>query len=157
MCARARNNSALTRRIKELEKELSTVNGDIKVLSKVVKQAEHAGVSTVLPVPAVHRTVEPEQQVPVRQEPRIPVSVLKQPSVEYSQPRMSMESAARKSVVAERDQMPRDGRLATYLMSRDFHNVRPLRHERHIQRNKAIFMIVIAVIILLYLVMRFLP
>jgi hypothetical protein len=156
MCARPRKNSALSRRIKDLEKELSAVSGDIKVLSKVVKQAEHAGVSPVLPASAVHKNVEPERPIPVQPETRIPTSVLKQPSMEYSQPRASMDSASKRPVT-DRDQITRDGRFATYLMSRDFHNVRPLRHERYIQRNKAIFMVVIAIIILLYLVMRFIP
>ena len=84
------------------------------------------------------------------------ISVLSKQPVEYSQPRVQPDAAPRKSL-GDKDQITRDGRFATYLMSRDFHNVRPLRHERYIQRNKAIVMVVVAVIVLLYLVMRFIP
>jgi hypothetical protein len=162
MCALLRKNSALNRRIKELEKEIASLNGDIKVLSKVAKSgARVVGV----PVPAVvaqqrevaQQEVQPEYHAPAHQpETRMPASVLKQPSIEYTQPRSQLDQTSRKAQ-ADRDQITRDGRFATYLMSRDFHDVRPLRHERHIQRNKAIFMVVVMVVILLYLVIRFMP
>lgn len=156
MCAVRQNKSALARRIRDLAKELDAVNAEIKGLSKVVRKAEHAGVSAVLPPAAAPKNAEPEKAINVQQESRMPVSVLAKQSIEYSQPRSQADNSAKRSVT-DKDQITRDGRFATYLMSRDFHNVRPLRHERHIQRNKAIVMVVIVVFFLLYLLLRFMP
>ena len=157
MCALRPKNSALTRRIRDLEKKLDAVNDDIKGFSKVVRKAEHAGVAPVFSTQPVQKNVEPDHVVPVQQETRMSASVLAKPSVEYSQPRVQSSEPAVKKPFTDKDNITRDDRFATYLMSRDFHNVRPLRHERFVQRNKAIVMVVIAVIILLYLVMRFIP
>lgn len=46
-------------------------------------------------------------------------------------------------------------RLADYLSS-SFEPVRPLRHERRLQRNKAIVMLVFALLVLLWVLFRFL-
>lgn len=158
MCAIRRKDSALSRRIKDLEKELESVGGEIKTLSRVVRKAERAGPVQQVSVPGpVQKELAQEQAaVQVRQESRMQMSVLSKQPVEYSQPRVQGDSVARKPL-GDKDQITRDGRFATYLMSRDFHNVRPLRHEKYIQRNKAIVMVVVAVVILLYLVMRFIP
>ena len=48
----------------------------------------------------------------------------------------------------------RDERFADYLAS-SFQSVRPLRHERRIQRNKAIVMAVFVLFLLLWLLQRF--
>lgn len=157
MCSMRRKDSALSRRIQDLEKELESVGGEIKTLSRVVRKAERAGSSQLVAVPVpVEKQKEPEHSAPVRQEAHMQISVLSKQPVEYSQPRVQPDPAARKSF-GDKEQITRDGRFATYLMSRDFHNVRPLRHERYIQRNKAIVMVIIAVIALLYLVMRYIP
>lgn len=175
MCALMRKDSALSRRIKSLEKELSVVNGEIKTLAKVVRHAEHAGVSPALPQAAVQREVEPQYEpVPVPQDVRQKAQVypstsmapagqsVRSPAVnDYSQQsraqaeaRALAEQAAKKQV-SDRDAITRDGRFATYLMSRDFHDVRPLRHEKHIQRNKAVIMSVIAVFLFLWMIYKF--
>jgi len=50
----------------------------------------------------------------------------------------------------------RDTRFVSYLMSRDFDSPpRPLRHERRIQRNKAVVMSIFALVVLLWVVFRF--
>ena len=157
MCALLRKDSALARRIKSIEKEISVINRDVKSLSKVVKRAEGQISQSISQQDS--RMDEAPERVAVREEIRAPapVPVVKPPAPE-PEPSVPLEPAGKKPdsrYAGNRDTITRDGRFATYLMSRDFHDVRPLRHEKHVQRNKAVFMVVIFVIVLLWMVLRF--
>ncbi len=47
-----------------------------------------------------------------------------------------------------------DKRLITYLASKDFQSVRPLKHQRRIQRNRAIVMLLIVGALLMWLISK---
>lgn len=58
-------------------------------------------------------------------------------------------------VVRERSRRIEDDRFARYFAN-SFERVRPLRHERRIQRNKAILMSTFVILLLVWAVLRFL-
>jgi len=149
-----RKSSVLDQRIKDIRKELSDVDGRLKRLAKAARRAEQMG-QTEPYVPADQEYIEQEPAEAPQQEVRPPEPEVRQPIVTtYPEQRAQVETAGRK-LVADRDQITRDGRFATYLMSRDFHQVRPLRYERHVQRNKAIAMVIAVLLIFWWMIMTF--
>jgi len=154
MCALLRKNSVLDRRIKDIKGELSEVDSKLRKLAKIARRAEQLG-QTGSYTPPDQIYVEPEPVEVPQPESRPSEPAFKQPSVTtYPEQRVPAETAGRKPVT-DRDQITRDGRFATYLMSRDFHQVRPLRYERHVQRNKAIAMVVFVLLLLWWMLKIF--
>jgi len=123
--------SPLAKRIKALKKELAAVDSDLKALSK-----GEAGET---------RKEDVQAEVAGRNERRSTVS----PSVGRNGGPDRMEREVRRIGRQIRDQ-----RFADYL-STSFQSVRPLRHERRIQRNKAILMIILAGLALFWVLYRF--
>lgn len=119
--------STLTKRIKVLEKELSSVDHDLKALSDG-KTPKRSRVGT-----GHGNTGTPER--PGREAVGAPPEKMEQ----------EVQKIGRKI---------HDRRFADYL-STSFQPVRPLRHERRIQRNKAILMAVVAALALFWVLYRF--
>ena len=68
--------------------------------------------------------------------------------------KMSARQVAEEKVVKERAKRIRNDRFADFLTS-GLQGVGPLRHERRLQRNKAVFMLVCAFLFLFWVVYRF--
>lgn len=137
-----RKTSVLDKRLKEIQKELSMVEGDIRSLSKAAKNPESA--------------VELSRLFPEGGQAQRRVVKKKEEATQQN----NMENAEKKSVgkdgMRKEKNMMRDKRFLSYLMSSGFQpTVRPLRHERRLQRNKAIVMVVFALLVLLWVLFRF--
>lgn len=132
-----RKRSVLDKRRQKIKKELSRVDNDIRSLSKgwvrkskrVVGRLSDVGESVI------------------------------NDSEDSSDDRMTHGKRS-----ADHDEMEdgekhivnvRDERLAEYLSS-SFHSSRPLRHEREIQRNKAVFLSIVVLIVFFWALWRFL-
>ena len=138
MCARFREKTALDRRLKEVRRELDELHGDLRAVArgKPPRRAADEGYQ-LPPTPPAAEAREPAWRKVAR-------SFL--PQREESQPELfPSESTLR----------PRDERFVDYLSSR-FSSEPALRHERQIQRNKAIAMTVLVVLMLLWLIHRYL-
>ena len=122
MSALFKKKSPIERRKKKLQKEISSLDSNIKALSKKAgrKPAKQSAAQTGTPAgetTEAGRGLQPEEKVrrmPGRQ---------------------------------------RDERLVDYLAD-NLDSARPLRHERRIQRNKAIVMVIVVLIVLFWLVYR---
>ena len=138
----SRTNPRLQTKLDALQRELARVENDIRGISRAVEGAnpEHvarklrsvsseAGIRDI----QVVRTVTPELEEPP------PVVLQGQPP-----------SGAGIHDIPIPKTVP-DARFATYFGSGSLHSVRPLRQERRVQRNKAVFMLILAAAIL-YLV-----
>ena len=122
-----RKKAPLVGRMKAVEKELSNVNESLRTLSKAAADG-----SNVEPAPAPRAgagTGTPERES-------------RSPAPEASDERIRRQS-----------ERLRDERFADYLSS-SFQSVRPLKHERKTQRNKAIVMLGIVLIMLVWVVSR---
>ncbi len=151
--------SALERRLKELQKESELVRSDIKVLNKVVKNPD--GFAHI-PKLRSEREVEPIAP-PVREDPVLRARGTVQeppragphddlfgipPKVEpvrgWGRPSAPAEPAAG---VRPRS-VPKDERFANYFSSGGFlGGPRPMKQERNVQRNKAVFMIMAVIVV----------
>ncbi len=137
-----RKRSVLDKRRQKIKKELSRVDNDIRSLSKgwvrkskrVVGRLSDVGESVI------------------------------NDSEDSSDGRMThvKRSAGHDETEDEKTHSPRehivnvrDERLAEYLSS-SFHSSRPLRHEREIQRNKAVFLSIVVLIVFFWALWRFL-
>jgi hypothetical protein len=128
----SRKKSAVDRRLQKVERELTLVNRDLRVLSKTVRKS-----SKPTDFPAL-RSLRNEADA----------------SPAVSAP--AGAPAAETDVSAEPDRRRAGGRripderFSDYLAS-SMQGTRPLRHERRIQRNKAILMIVFVLVVLVLL------
>lgn len=170
-----RRKSALSKRLEAIDRELQTLDSDLRYLSKVAEEPEaEIDLSRLKSV----RKEEPDTPVPVSVPPPRPVVERPSPVVqpvpqepEETGPsavdRASAQDAARnfaqtsestaKDPSEEETSDDYRNRFADYLASNfEAHAIRPLRHERRVQRNKAvlvvIFLIVIAIIVLYRLI-----
>lgn len=138
----SRTNPRLQEKLDALQRELARVESDIKGISRAVEVSDPDQVARKLrrvssdtglrDVP-VARTVAPEpgdDDVPPY---KVPLPVTE------GLDNIPLPKAAP------------DQRFATYFGSGSLHSVRPLRQERRVQRNKAVFMLILAAAIL-YLV-----
>ena len=147
---------ALKRRLREIRRELSALNQDVRALERgkprvsvpraEPRRAQAAGVAAGPEArPGQVRLERPEVR-----EPELPDD-------------MGVSSADRPEDVSQREEQERavkargeylrDDRFADYLAS-SFHAVRPLRHERRLQRNKAILLTVVVLAIVVWAVLR---
>ncbi len=149
--------SLVERRLKELEKEASLVKGDIKTLSKAIKKPDGSDVlsrlrsgrapAAAIPAPmrrdpaagaTVARPAAPHDDAPLA--PPAPASMPEKLASLLPPMHPAPETELKnKSVI-------KDERFASYFSSGSFMEARPLRQEKNVQRNKAIFMIVLVII-----------
>lgn len=142
-----RKESALDRRLRDLERESEELRKNMKVVSRALKKGED--VPLVDPAspperehkrPAVHKVAEPEQKPSgdgdlfdwkkQRRKVQPPAPTPKPPET-----RTPKKSA------------PIDQRFASYLTTGSFTPVAQAREDRSVQRNKAIFMILVVLLV----------
>ncbi len=137
-----RKNPRLQEKLDALKRELSRVETDIKGISRAVETSD--------PDRAIRQlrrvTQEPlPREMPVA--PRVPVPEYEAPSA----PSPAFQSAPVAPGASSDFQVPKvvpDQRFATYFGSGSLHSVRPLRQERRTQRNRALFMLGMALFVL---------
>ncbi len=156
--------SAIERRLKELKKESELVRGDIKTLTKAIRNPDD--LPSMLPKLKTVRDAEPAVRPPSRRDP-----VRARPEAPAPMPTPDGEEDLFTAVprggepgkiqvpgavpygmpppVAEAARKPaaKDDRFANYFSSGNFLGAKPLRQEKNVQRNKAIFMMIIVVIV----------
>ncbi|MBA4387415.1 MAG: hypothetical protein C0404_05500 [Verrucomicrobia bacterium] len=141
----------LEKRMREIQEELSLVNGDIRTLKKAIaKPDKPLDVSKLRTVRLPDPSAPQERELPGMAEPRAvsqprPVAPAHQPEPEArpaaQQP--SQRQPPNKSVYNER--------FGDYLASSfEARTARPLRHEREVQKRNAIIMVVIIVIMIVW-------
>ena len=153
--------SALERRLKELQKESDLVRSDIKVLNKVVKNPE--GFSQ-MPRLKSERADEPISP-PVREDPvaRSRAAAQEPPpagphdDLFGAPPRMDVTRGLGRGptaptpvepAAAGRRPVAKDERFANYFSSGGFlGGPRPMKQEKNVQRNKAVFMVAVVVVV----------
>lgn len=139
--------SVLDKRLKRLQKELSSVSNDIRSLSRSVHRSggirTSGGKVSAVSAPAPTPTVEPERQRKVLS---IGDSyVAKHNDAHRDKETRFIEKDSRKIV---------DERLADYLVG-SLQAGLPLRHQRRIDRNRAIVMIIVVLVAFLWVLFRF--
>lgn len=117
--------SSLARRLRELEEEERRIRQTMKEVNRKLRRLERGAPVALEPRAQTERTPiheEPPRQAPesVRPAPAAPVSKRLDPS--------------------------EDKRFANYFASGSFVRQRPLGRERRVQRNKAIFLLMFAII-----------
>jgi hypothetical protein len=152
--------SSLNRRIRRIRRQITSVRGDIEALSRTVARAETTIERTRI---KTEETVPPESlrisegELPLEFAERQPSASGRKAdraAAPAAQPRRRKRTAKRRSAPATQPTSARrrlrNDRLVDYLSTGSVGEYRPLRHERHIQRNKAIVVSSIAVVALLY-------
>lgn len=138
----SRTNPRLQEKLDALQRELARVESDIKGISRAVEVADPELVARKL------RRVSSEtglRDVPV-------IRTVSTEPVDAAPPAFQGQPPAVPGIhdIPVPKAVP-DSRFATYFGSGSLHSVRPLRQERRVQRNKAVFMLILAAAIL-YLV-----
>jgi len=138
--------SPLKRRLEDLERELSAVNREVKSLTKDIGRG----------------VARPSRQPPARPGSQTQGEARGNNytgelfgSADRTSGRKSEEASPLSSEAVERlssqerAKLERNPRFANYFVSGSVDGIRPLRHERRIQRNKAITMIIVVLLVLL--------
>jgi hypothetical protein len=150
--------SAIDRRLQELQKEMSKVGADVKSLSRYAK-AKAEG-SAHAPAPGnVRAAPSPVSSDPgVQARPSVPDDLLSQEQSGEKESSFFPDDAAKGGsgdmpLFEQRGPLSTTGRekFANYFMAGHFSNLRPLRQEKRIVRNKAIVMSVLVVLALIWL------
>ena len=159
-------NSSLERRLKELKKESELVREDIKALSKAVKNPEEVRLPRLKSSRHEDRRVPP----PTRKDPVVATQETSRLPAEPTGARGELFDWAPRAEQMERQsagQPPKvigqslpeapsgpknasvmkDQRFANYFSSGNFLGSRPMKQEKSVQRNKAVFMIVVVVLV----------
>ncbi len=162
--------SAIDRRLRELQKEAGKIGADMKSLSRYAKAKENDPApaqppsAARLPVPESVATgamapAQPDSSAAVEQPSSGPDDLLSQEQVLKKENSFFPDDAARGGsgdmpLFEPRNPLSPTGRekFANYFMAGHFTNLRPLRQEKRIVRNKAIFMSVLAVIVLVWVI-----
>jgi hypothetical protein len=145
MNALFRRNSTLEKRLKKIQKELSAVDSDLQSLRRAVKKPGEG-------IPMLNAR-EPASE---KREQRATAGPRRVSSGHDAQRTQTVKTEQTVSATHRQKHVVQDDRFISYLMTSDFQGRRPLRNERRIQRNKAIIMVLVAVIVLLWLLFRLL-
>ena len=164
--------SVIDRRLQELQREMSKVGTDIKSLSRYAKAKANG--SAHAPAPGNPQLTVPESGTTIGAAPAVVGSSTGvQPRSSVPDDLLSQEQNSEKSgkesqffpddaarggsgdmpLFEQRNPLSATGRekFANYFMAGHFTNLRPLRQEKRIVRNKAIVMSVLVVIALVWL------
>jgi len=151
----------MQRRLKELRKESELVRDDIRTLSRMIRNRDQldalpklrSGKCEVRPIPPPSRQdpvrgrmpapvaevppPEPEEVSPREQAPRVPP---RQRPVSEARPAQEVDAGPKRALTGNE-------RFASYFSSGSFLGGPPLRQEKNVQRNKAVFMLVVVAIV----------
>ena len=162
--------SSLERRLKELKKESELVRDDIKALSKAVKNPEEVNLPRLKSLrhddrrvapPARKDPVSTPREPPKPEAPREPAPAgVKGELFDWAPraeqlnrqaagmpPKVIGQSLPEPSGGPKNKAVMKDQRFANYFSSGGFLGGRPMKQEKSVQRNKAVFMIVVVVIV----------
>lgn len=128
-----RKNVRLRERLDTLRREIGAVEKDIHDLHKAVKNPEKQSAMR-----RISKAAE-EREARVAERPAAPAPSAQPPAAE-----LPVEVPADDGSVPK---LSPDQRFASYFVTGSLHSVRPLRTERRIQRNKAIVMVIIAILV----------
>jgi len=134
MSAMFHKKTALDKRLKKVRKEISSLDTSIRSLARSAEKDRQA---------PQRRAAAPREA-----EPPEPVAAPEPESV-------AVDSADELAAEDKRGQAARDERFASYLLARGFDTARPLRHERRIQRNKAIITSIFVLAVLLWVLFQY--
>jgi hypothetical protein len=137
-------NSKLQQRIRELQREIEQVESGIQGISRAVEIGD--------PEKAVRRLTRLEAKLGES----AAVTATDRPRPAQSAPVAKPEAlrrlqSPREALPEEELSIPKAApgeRFANYFASGSLHSVRPLRQERRVQRNKAIVMLILALLVL---------
>jgi hypothetical protein len=145
-----RSNSRLRVRVEELGREVSRLDGEIRGLSRAVDHPDREAAARRL------RRLFEEQSRP--KPPPVPAPVpepaargpVERPLPAEREPPLSADAAAVPDMEmgAEPEGTAARSRFASYFVTGGLQALQPLRQERRVQRNKAIFMLVVAAVLL---------
>lgn len=146
-----KRNSVLRKRLKDIEREISAVNRGVKTLSRNMEKAEGGVVSS------------PPAYPPRQFEPRAPTAGASPAPAEAAPAGGDLfppggNAAGSAPVLFSHPaelQRQKDRRFANYFASSNMDAIRPLRQERNVQRNKAILMVVVLILVMLWLYYKF--
>ncbi len=134
-----RKNPRLQEKLESLQREIARVEQDIKGISHAIESPD--------PDRAIRRLRKVVGEIPpVDMTPKIPA----QEPLRAGIPEKANIAAPIQGVNTDMV-IPKpipDQRFQTYFGSGSLHSVRPLRQERQVQRNKAIVMLILAILIL---------
>lgn len=168
MFSTAGNKSSLERRLKDLEKEAKLVQGDIKALSRALKKPEELAAVPRLKSVAQEFVKPPSRRDPILSrlrpepseeppEPPEPEEPAQQPAEEdlfswapRNVGRPEFPETGREADIQgpqPRQAVSGDKRFANYFTSGTFITPRPLRTEKNVQRNRAIAMIILLILV----------
>jgi hypothetical protein len=158
--------TAIDRRLQELQKEMGKVGTDIKSLSRYAKTQTNG--PAFAPAPGNARVAAPQTAradaapfhsgTDVQSRSAVPDDLLSQEQTSAKESPFFPDDAAKGGsgdmpLFEPRGVLSTTGRekFANYFMAGHFTNLRPLRQEKRIVRNKAIVMSVLVVILLVWL------
>lgn len=124
-------NARLKERLDRLRREIGVVEKDIHDLHRAVQHPEKQSAMRRL-----SKMSEPRESRPA--EKSITPAQPPQPGTEFVGQALAEEGVPKLSP---------DQRFASYFVTGSLHSVRPLRTERRIQRNKAIVMVIVAILL----------
>ena len=137
-----RKNPRLKARVEELDRELARMDAEIRAISRATEHPDRESALRRLQHLAAEQGRARDLQTS-----RAAGRVEGLPDRnETAEPRLAEPQG-----LAAPEVVPRGGpdpRFANYFVTGSLHSVRPLRQERRVQRNKAIFMLVVAIALL---------
>ncbi|MFC1497453.1 hypothetical protein ACFLS1_03130 [Verrucomicrobiota bacterium] len=135
-----KKNPAISKRLKKIRKELSSVSTDIRSLAKSVdKTIIVTGVSEE----AGKKRIKDKQIITAER------------NSTHEQLDRAMEKNVSEQKTAREKSVMHDQRFVSYLETKGFRTAGVLRHEKRIQRNKAIIICIVVVLVLWWLLDRF--
>lgn len=158
---RKKEESSLSRRIREIERERKTIERDLRLLNKALKNPE-ALQDLRRPPGGAEESTEFDRGIPAEgpssAAPGDELFSSGQPAAASGLPPQRTRPGAGASdsdmnlAERERSKLEGDHRFANYIVAGNVDGIRPLRHERRVQRNRAIVMIVAVLIVLVWVV-----
>ena len=160
------NKSSLERRLKELKKESELVRDDIKALSKAVKNPDEGSLPRLKSLRHEDRRVPPPTRKDPVLTPREPPKPEPKPTGAGGElfdwapraeqldrqaagmpPKVIGQSLPGPAGGPKNKAVMKDQRFANYFSSGNFLGGRPMKQEKSVQRNKAVFMIVVVIVV----------
>ena len=137
--------SVLGKRLNGIEKELSDISNSIHTLERTVKRTDSSA-DAQEQQKKVHPSADREE------ESRITEPLANQ---YHGSDIVGQDPAARKKEAEKKESIMRDERFVSYLISRGFQTAGPLKSERNVQRNKAVIICIIVVMVFWWLLYKF--
>ncbi len=139
MASLFKKKTIVDRKLEALQKESEKIRNTIKVLDKAIQRSDESVLSEW---PSSHAERPSFREVARPSEPSSPEKESIQTSHRYVPPEAAPPAISRPTPLKGRRPEPMDHKFASYLTSGSFVPASPLREDRSVQRNKAIFMVV---------------